>query len=282
MAYTADLTTAMTSNDLPDPNHVTASHETAAAYFAFDHVEDTNHKWLANSATNTWITFNFGSALYAIAQYTLLCPNEADVENRMAHTWLFRGSPDNSTWTTLDSQDNQHFTIHERKTYQFSNTTAYQYYIFQISANGGASGWTAIEEIQMMADTNKNVAVTITGTADIAATAKKGASTPVKWSGIGMNLFPSEDAYIETVLANGFTQVRHMVRTGQDIADSKAKVLSWIAKGAQVIWGVGAETPLTAANYSTYSDAVLSAAAWAEANGVYEFEIGNEEEQHVD
>jgi hypothetical protein len=118
---------------------------------------------------------------------------------------------------------------------------------------------------------------------------------PTKWSGLGMDVedmgyymdnIPEFDGYIDTLLANGFTQLRiHMpdYADSKDITASKAAVLRAIAKGAEVIWGVCASiTGTTAANWSDYRTAVLSAAAWAQANGVYEFLLGNEEERHND
>ena len=105
-----------------------------------------------------------------------------------------------------------------------------------------------------------------------------------KWSGLGMNIFPSENSYINTVLDNGFTEVRHLVYYNNAgwVADSKVKVISWVAKGAKVIWGVAAPAPITSTNWSDYRAAILNAAAWAEDNGVYEFQLGNEEESRVD
>jgi hypothetical protein len=115
----------------------------------------------------------------------------------------------------------------------------------------------------------------------------KGTSIPLdsindRWSGLGMNIFPSEDSYIDTVMANGFTELRHLVPYTGNVAGSKAKIISWIAKGAKVIWGVSAPTPITAANWPNFHTAILDAAQWAQDNGVYEFQIGNEEENHVD
>ena len=113
---------------------------------------------------------------------------------------------------------------------------------------------------------------------------------PVKWSGLGMNfgIYPSDDwdAYFDTLLANGFTQLRmHLpdYADSEDLTASKAAVLRAVAKGFDVIWGVHASiSGITADNWADFRQGILDAATWAQANGVYEFQIGNEEEQHLD
>src|SRR5665648_1034420 len=55
------------------------------------------------------------------------------------------------------------------------------------------------------------------------------------------------------------------------------------AKGIKVIWGVcSGGTTITSSNWSDFEAAILAAAQWAQDNGVYEFQIGNEEEYHND
>jgi hypothetical protein len=121
---------------------------------------------------------------------------------------------------------------------------------------------------------------------------------PVMWSGLGMHLFPTSDNtypfelspffddWVDELLANGFTQIRIDVTYWADasaIAISKSAITLAVSKGAQVIWGVGAgATTLTSTNWPDFRQAILNAAQWAQDNGVYEFQIGNEEEAHVD
>ena len=118
----------------------------------------------------------------------------------------------------------------------------------------------------------------------IEATEEPGTEESQKWSGLGINMFPTEDSYIDTVLANEFTEVRHLILydNASEVANSKTKIINWVAKGAKVIWGVSAPSPITATNWTAFHDAILSAAQWAQANGVFEFQIGNEEELRVD
>jgi len=102
---------------------------------------------------------------------------------------------------------------------------------------------------------------------------------PQKWSGLGMGTYHSWDSYVDTLLANGFEELRIDIPSYENttwLANSKTAVISANAKGARVIWGVSTSMTLTSANWTDYRDAVLSAAQWAQDNGVFEFQIGNE------
>jgi hypothetical protein len=115
---------------------------------------------------------------------------------------------------------------------------------------------------------------------------------PVMWFGLGMALFSTNntsefDSYVDDLLANGFNELRVDIPAWNDeydgVARSKAAVIRAIAKGANIIWGVGqSKNTITAANWPDFRAAILSAAQWAQDNGVYEFQLGNEEEFHVD
>ena len=102
---------------------------------------------------------------------------------------------------------------------------------------------------------------------------------PQKWSGLGMGLYWDNKSDFDTLLAHGFTELRIDIPNYEEtvwLAYSKLAVISAVAKGARVIWGVSTGTTLTSSNWSDYSDAVLDAAQWAQVNGVFEFSIGNE------
>jgi hypothetical protein len=117
-----------------------------------------------------------------------------------------------------------------------------------------------------------------------------------KWSGLGITLFSTNnnewvlslsfEKQVDDLLANGFTQLRIDLVYWADagvVEISKSAVAIAVAKGADVIWGVGAEaTTLTSSNWASYRQGILDAATWAQANGVYEFQLGNEEEHHND
>jgi hypothetical protein len=68
-----------------------------------------------------------------------------------------------------------------------------------------------------------------------------------------------------------------------EVAGSKASFLAAKSDGLDGIWGVSSNaTQLTSSNWASFRSAVLSGAAWAQANGIHEFQIGNEEEFHND
>ena len=125
----------------------------------------------------------------------------------------------------------------------------------------------------------------------IVDTEESGTVYPQKWSGLGMGLFSTYntsefDGYVDILLANGFTELRIDIPDYQNtvcLEQSKAAVIVAITKGAKVIWGVSSNpTVITAENWVNFRQAILDAAQWAQDNGVYEFQIGNEEEYHVD
>jgi hypothetical protein len=96
------------------------------------------------------------------------------------------------------------------------------------------------------------------------------------------------NGYVDDLIANGITNLRVDIPDYQDVAWSKANVPKAIVKGAKVTWGVSSNRfnnpayMITAANWPAYRQGILDAAAWAQLNGVYEFQLGNEEEYHVD
>jgi hypothetical protein len=118
-----------------------------------------------------------------------------------------------------------------------------------------------------------------------AATEEPGTVYPQKWSGLtGFNAWYGEVAgAADTWLANGFTETRSLRNylNTNEVNGSKAAVIAGNAKGLKFIWGVGAQN-ITAKNWPNFRQAILDAAQWAQDNGVYEFQLGNEEELHVD
>src|SRR5665648_373954 len=101
------------------------------------------------------------------------------------------------------------------------------------------------------------------------ATEEPKTENPQKWSGLtGFTAWHDHiNDYADTVNVNG----------------SKAAVIAGNVKGLKFIWGVSSNpTVITAENWVNFRQAILDAAQWAQDNGVYEFQLGNEEEFHVD
>lgn len=108
----------------------------------------------------------------------------------------------------------------------------------------------------------------------------------------GMDIFNGQvDSYINTLLANGFYQLRIDIPDYQNtswVEASKAAVIKAVSKGAKVVWGVSSNRfnnsayTITSSNWPAFRQAILDAAEWAQNNGIYEFQLGNEENFHND
>jgi len=108
----------------------------------------------------------------------------------------------------------------------------------------------------------------------------------MKWSGLTgfTTYYPQIDDYANTWLANGFTEGRDLrdYTDTNEVNASKAAVIAATAKGIKCLWGVCAgEVTITSTAWPNFRAAILSAATWAQANGVFEFQIGNEEEYNL-
>lgn len=115
---------------------VTASGENAPSELAVNAADgDSTTKWLVRSNTGS-LVYKLDAAA-VVKQYKLTSANDAEGRNPKA--WQVQGSNDNSTWTTIDTQSNQSFSgFFTTNTYSAaSNTTAYQYYKLNITANNG-------------------------------------------------------------------------------------------------------------------------------------------------
>ena len=107
-----------------------------------------------------------------------------------------------------------------------------------------------------------------------------------KWSGLSgiVTSYDTVAEFTDTWLDNGFTEVRWCTNytNAAQLAASKAAIIAGNAKGLEFIWGVSAPSPITSTNWPDFRTAILAAATWAQDNGVYEFQIGNEELYHND
>ena len=111
------------------------------------------------------------------------------------------------------------------------------------------------------------------------------AATNTKWPGLGINIVShwqteTFDSHIDSILATGFTEIRIDIpdwNYPDDIEKHHIMIPRAVAKGAKIIWGIGnMATDLTSAKWDDFRTVVLTQAAWAQANGVFEFQIGNE------
>ncbi len=100
---------------------------------AFD--DDLGTKWLHAVPNNAWITYQFPSPT-TIAYYVITSAD--DVPARDPEDWVFEGSMDGNTWTTLDSRNNEDFPERfQARTFPIANTGAYTYYRLYVLSSAG-------------------------------------------------------------------------------------------------------------------------------------------------
>lgn len=93
-----------------------------------------NTKYLTFHASG-WIQYQAPSS-YVVKSYTITSAN--DFPERDPLSWTLQGSNNGSTWTTIDTRSNQDFPNRfQTRVFRFTNSTAYQYYRFNLSNNSG-------------------------------------------------------------------------------------------------------------------------------------------------
>ena len=115
---------------------------------AFDNLTST--KWYNfNTSGVIWIQYQFcGGASYAINSYSLTSAN--DMPLRDPKTVNLYGSNNGVNYTLLDSRTNIAFTARfQTQTFNFTNSTAYQYYRLEIASNTGNDGL-QVSEIELI------------------------------------------------------------------------------------------------------------------------------------
>lgn len=116
-----------------------------------------------------------------------------------------------------------------------------------------------------------------------------------KWPGLGIGMYsttgnnwvlsPLFSGFVDDILGSGFKEIRIDLVNWNDsgVVDlSKSAVVIAVGKGANVIWGLSSAVELTSTNWPDYVEAVEAAALWAQTNGVFEFQLGNELEGMID
>jgi hypothetical protein len=148
---------------------------------------------------------------------------------------------------------------------------------------------TAIENIENQEDINQSSNNFQSSSTDSVQepTEEPETENPQKWSGLTgfTTWYGYTSGAMDTWLDNGFTETRDLRNylNTVNVTASKAAVIAATAKGIKSIWGVtSGGTTITSTNWADFRTAILDAAQWAQDNGVYEFQLGNEEEYHVD
>ena len=122
---------------------------------AFDQNPDS--LWFHQAPTG-WLQYDFGAGnAQVVKRYTVTAAN-VFIPARDPKNWQFQASNDGATWTTLDTQTNQAFAIRmQYNTYNLSNTTAYRYHRFNITANNGDAGLLHVGDIGLWNDSGRTI-----------------------------------------------------------------------------------------------------------------------------
>lgn len=121
-------------------------------------------------------------------------------------------------------------------------------------------------------------------------------SSNFKWAGLGINIFSMHDEemmdnQLNGIMDYGFKNLRMDIPDYQNkdwLENSKKGVINAISRDIKVTWGVSSNKlndpsyEITSSNWPHFRAAIIDAAWWAQANGVFEFQLGNEEEFHID
>jgi hypothetical protein len=109
--------------------------------------------WSAPGTSSGWLQYDCGSGNpRVVTGYDVLGNNYTNLND--PSSWTFQASNDATTWTTLDTETNQPFTVvgnNQQLDYTISNTTAYRYYRLNISSTvGGASYPIQLSELALV------------------------------------------------------------------------------------------------------------------------------------
>ena len=137
--YLDTLVPIMTDNNAPS-GAASASTESGSnwkAFKAFDSVTSGSN-WAA-SAKSGWVKYDFGSGNGKVVKCYMIQSIHSEVTAN-PKSWTFQGSNNDSTWDTLDTQNNitswptngPSFLV-----FPINNTTQYRYYRLNVSANNG-------------------------------------------------------------------------------------------------------------------------------------------------
>lgn len=144
-----DSVPTMTSNTSPS-GIAKASDSWSSAYEAwkaFDNTSENYSQWHTINGPTGWLEYDFGS-LRTIRRYTIE-PNHYNSTNYAPRNWTFEGW-NGSAWVVLDTRSNVGgWAWYQKQSFDIANTSAYQKYRINVTANGGA-GWLSIAELELM------------------------------------------------------------------------------------------------------------------------------------
>lgn len=108
-----------------------------------------NLRWLASTTTG-WIRYDFGSGNSKVITHYGITGQNDTFSARNPKDWTFQGSPDASSWTTIQTvSGSAQFGQNENRVYATSNTTAYRYYRLNITAPQTVDDYVGLKEFQL-------------------------------------------------------------------------------------------------------------------------------------
>jgi hypothetical protein len=141
----------MISNNSPSPYVASASSEYyyGSLYEAYRVFDGSKYVW-GSSGTSGWLKLDYGSGnAPVLIGYAIKSYEDPAFQNVMPKNWTFKGSNNDTDWTTLDTRTNvTGWTASAWKEFWFSNGNGYRYYMIDISANNGYSLSTYIAEMK--------------------------------------------------------------------------------------------------------------------------------------
>jgi hypothetical protein len=125
----------LTSASAPSPLVASASsyyssNDLYTAWRAFDGAY-TDFWNSGNGSLPEWIKLDAGAA-FLLTRYTLTARTPS---NHYWAAWILEGSPDNSSWTQVDSQSGQTFSNGQTKSYTLGTPSSYRYWRWTISSS---------------------------------------------------------------------------------------------------------------------------------------------------
>jgi hypothetical protein len=125
-----------------------SSHSTGPVQNLIDGDRLSSH-WTNNGGTTGWVVVQL-SAAETLTWYEMT--PTTDTPSRNPSAWVWEGSNDNATWTTLDTRSGVAWSTSPLlpQTFTFSNATAYLYYRLNISAaQAGENGYCSFCELDV-------------------------------------------------------------------------------------------------------------------------------------
>ncbi|MBT7743547.1 MAG: hypothetical protein HN727_17235, partial [Opitutae bacterium] len=133
-----------------DSSPALASNPVAKAFDGDLSTTDINNRWLPeqSSLPNVYLTWQFTKP-FQVTEYKLMV-QDFSFEKRGPKDFTLHGSDDNSSWTTLDSENNQTgWTADETRSYLVDSPGTYSYYKLLISAAEGTETYLGFREIEL-------------------------------------------------------------------------------------------------------------------------------------